>query len=153
MNRGIVFLSPIIGIFDTHGMKRVENTRVIGTSGVEQIFDACFEGDGRKIYIDIVQGKEPFGELDILREYGKIVDSKVDAWTLIAPSLDGNALAMSNSYKMNVIYGTTPNEIHNKLETVLKSKGIISQPTKDSSKTAPQESIKEKEKPKSRWKI
>ena len=153
MERGIVFLSPVIGIFEGLGMKRVDNTRVVGTSGVEQIFDACFEGGGRRNYIDIIQGMDRLGELDILREYGKVVDSRVDAWVLVSPGLEDKALALSKSYKMNVLDGAKPDEIYNKLGVALRERGLTSQTTLESAKDASQEQAKPEEKPKSRWRI
>jgi hypothetical protein len=50
-------------------LKRIQNTKIIGASGVELQFDIAYEGLGRKYYVDILQGKDNFGELDILKEY------------------------------------------------------------------------------------
>jgi transposase-like protein len=155
IDRGIIFISPITAVFDSLGMKRIENPRVIGSSGVELVFDIGYEGTGRKYYLDILQGKEPFGELDILKEYGKINDAKVDTYILVSPGLDASATSISKSYKMNIFDGSNSKEILAKLSESLRTMGL----TATSKKETPvhvevKEEQKEPEaKPKSRWKI
>ncbi len=140
-------------------MKRIQNTAVIGSSGVELQFDIGYEGIGRKYYVDILQGKDPFGELDILKEYGKINDAKVDGYILISPGLDSAATSMAKSYKMNVCDGSTPNEIMAKLSESLRTRGLSATSKKEAppkeSSPKPESKVEEKEpevKSKSRWK-
>jgi hypothetical protein len=123
IQRGIIFLSPITTVFEDFGMKRIENTNVIGTSGVELTFDVGYEGAGKKYYVDILQGKELLGELDILREYGKINDSKVEVYTLVSPGMDQSAISMAKSYKMNVCDDPNPALVITKLTEMLKNRG------------------------------
>ena len=159
IDRGIIFVSPITAVFESLGMKRIQNTAVIGSSGVELQFDIGYEGIGRKYYVDILQGKDPFGELDILKEYGKINDAKVDGYVLISPGLDPAATSMAKSYKMNVCDGSTPNEIISKLSESLRTKGLSATSKKEAppkeSDPKPENKVEEKEpeaKSKSRWK-
>jgi len=156
IDRGIIFISPITLIFESLGMGRIENTKVMGASGVELTFDVGYEGNGHKYYVDILQGKELFGELDILKEYGKINDAKVEAYLLVAPGMDEKATSMARSYKMSVCDGSNPNEIGVKLSDALKGKGLVHTPVKDSSKKDEAKKNEEKApeiKSKSRWKV
>lgn len=155
MDRGIIFISPITTVFEGVGMKRMENPKVIGSSGVELTFDIGYEATGKKYYVDILQGKELFGELDILREYGKINDAKVDAYLLISPGLDSSATSMAKSYKMNICDGQNPNEVLARLSESLKGRGLTAVTKKETQK---KEDGKTEEKPaeikaKSRWKV
>lgn len=154
IERGIIFVSPITAIFESYGLKRTEKQKVTGASGIELSFDICYEGLGHKYYVDILQGKEPFGELDILREYGKINDAKVEAFVFVSPGLDTQATSMAKSYKMNIFSGSSPKEIHGKLSEALKIKGLTATPKKEAVvKTDKKEAEKESEvKTKSRWK-
>ena len=124
IQRGIIFISEVTRIFENFGMKRFENIKVTGESGVELTFDIGYEGSGRKYYVDIIQGKEMLGELDILREYGKINDSKVEGYVLVSPGMDQPAHSMANSYKMNIFDGANPTEIMAKLSDALKNRGL-----------------------------
>ena len=166
IDRGIIFISPITTIFESIGMKRIEKPSVIGSSGVELKFDIGYEGNGRKYYVDILQGKELFGELDILKEYGKFNDAKVEAYMLVSPGLDSAATSMGKSYKMNICDGPNPNEIRAKLSESLRTKGITTVTKKEApkkpestaeGKTEAKAEVKEEEKEpegksKSRWK-
>jgi len=165
IDRCIIFISPITAVFESLGMKRFQNTTVIGTSGIELQFDIGYEGNGRKYYLDILQGKDLFGEMDILKEYGKINDAKVDGYILVSPGLDSLATSMAKSYKMNVCDGSTPNEIMVKLSESLKIRGLTPNIKKETPKmaeekevdhkpeTKPNKVITSETKPKSRWKI
>ena len=159
IQRGIIFISPITEVFENFGMKRIENTKVIGTSGVELTFDIGYEGVGRKYYVDIIQGKDILGELDILREYGKINDSKVEVYTLISPGMDQSALSMAKSYKMNICDDPNPTQVMAKLTEMLKTRGNTMAVKKDAppiieNKAEPnaKEAKPTEAKPKSRWK-
>jgi hypothetical protein len=155
IDRGIIFISPITAVFDSLGMKRIENPRVMGSSGVELVFDIGYEDAGRKYYLDILQGKDLFGELDILKEYGKINDAKVDTYILVSPGLDSSATSVSKSYKMNICDGSNPNEILAKLSESLRTMGLTTTSKKETPKHV--EGKEEKKEPeaksKSRWKI
>jgi DNA-directed RNA polymerase subunit RPC12/RpoP len=151
IERGIIFISPITKIFENLGLKKMEDPKIVGSSGVELVFDAGYQGAGRKYFVDILQGKELFGELDILREYGKITDSKVETFILVLPGLDNKATSMVKSYKMNMIDAPTPGEIHAKLTSALKNSGLTQAAVTASTVQKDKEAKKPEEKPKSRW--
>jgi hypothetical protein len=161
IERGIIFISQITEVFESFGLKRFENTKVIGASGVELSFDVGYEGAGRKYYVDIIQGKDLLGEIEILKEYGKINDSKVEVYTLISPGLDQTALSMAKSYKMSICDDANPTKIMTKLTEMLKTRGNTMTYKKDAApKTENKEEskLKEAQPPeektkKSRWKV
>jgi len=150
IDRGILFISPITTIFEGMGLKKMDVPKIVGTSGVELSFDVGYQGAGRKYFVDILQGKELFGEFDILREYGKITDSKVETFILVLPGLDNKATTMAKSYKMNVIDSPNVGEIHSKLMSSLRNSGL-SQSAVSVSIQPEKEEKKKEEKPKSRW--
>ena len=151
LERGIIFISPITGIFEGLGMKKMDTPKIVGTSGVELTFDVGYQGAGRKYFVDILQGKELLGEFDILREYGKITDSKVETFVLVLPGLDDKATTMAKSYKMNVIDAPTIGEIHAKLTSALKNSGLTQGANLTRSSQSDKEAKKPEGKPKSRW--
>jgi hypothetical protein len=164
IDRGIIFISPITALFENLGMKRSQNPNVLGSSGVELKFDIGYEGNGRKYYVDILQGKDPFGEIEILKEYGKINDAKVEGYILVSPGLDATATSMAKSYKMNIFDGSKPDEILVKLAESFKLKGLTVTSQKETPKKTDEkvpdnepakvvENKKTDPKPKSRWKI
>jgi DNA-directed RNA polymerase subunit RPC12/RpoP len=151
IERGIIFISPITKIFENLGLKKMDDPKIVGSSGVELVFDAGYQGAGRKYFVDILQGKELFGEFDILREYGKITDSKVETFVLVLPGLDNKATSMVKSYKMNMIDAPNPGEIHAKLTSALKNSGLTQGAVTASTVQKDKEAKKPEEKPKSRW--
>ncbi len=155
MERGIIFITPITKIFEGLGLKKMDVPKIVGTSGVELQFDVGYQGAGRKYFVDILQGKELFGEFDILKEYGKITDAKVETFVLVLPGLDAQATSMAKSYKMNMIDAPTVGEIHAKLSSALKNSGLTQAAIADSGvhkdKDKDKEVNKEEGKPKSRW--
>jgi DNA-directed RNA polymerase subunit RPC12/RpoP len=151
IERGIVFLTPITKIFEGLGLKKMDAPKIVGASGVELTFDAGYQGTGRKYFVDILQGKELFGEYDILREYGKITDSKVDTFVIVLPGLDAKATTMAKSYKMNMIDAPTVGEIHAKLTSALKNSGLTQAAIAVPGTQPEKEDNKAEAKPKSRW--
>jgi DNA-directed RNA polymerase subunit RPC12/RpoP len=151
LERGIIFISPITGIFGGLGLKQMDVPKIVGTSSVELTFDVGYQGAGRKYFVDILQGKELFGEFDILKEYGKITDSKVETFVLVLPGLDNKATTMAKSYKMNVIDAPTVGEIHAKLTSALRNSGLSQSAILAPSPKSEKEDKKPDEKPKSRW--
>jgi len=145
MKRGIIFTSPIINILQKLGMNQLENASLVGSSGVQQVFDLAFERNKKTTYIDILQGSEPFTEMDVLREYGKLMDTKVEAYILISPGLEEKAMAMAKTYRLNVIDSSEVNSIYSRLETSLRDNHQI--PTTYEAKND------QNTKTKGRWKI
>jgi DNA-directed RNA polymerase subunit RPC12/RpoP len=151
IERGIIFISPITKIFENLGLKKMDDPKIVGSSGVELVFDAGYQGAGRKYFVDILQGKELFGELDILREYGKITDSKVETFVLVLPGLDNKATSMVKSYKMSMIDAPTPGEIQAKLTSALRNSGLTQTAVAIPGAQTEKEEKKAEAKPKSRW--
>jgi hypothetical protein len=74
MATGILYLHQVVDVFTQHGLTREMPPKVVGESGVEHTFDATFSGLGTNFYVDIIFSLDPMGELEVLKEYGKIRD-------------------------------------------------------------------------------
>lgn len=124
MASGILYLSQVVDVFAEHGFTRVVDSKILGESGVEHIFDAAFEGLGAKFYVDVVFSLDRMSELDFLKESTKIIDVKVDVYLIVLPGLDAKALELAKAYspRLNIIEDEKPGAALSKLRTALAEK-------------------------------
>jgi hypothetical protein len=143
MNAGILYPHLVVDLFNQFEFTRDMNTKVVGGSGVDQVFDLAFKGFGATFYVDILFSLEPLSEFDIIREYGKIHDANVNAYVIVLPGMTDQSIKFAKSYNMNIIEAAKPSEAISKLQTDLAPK-IFALKANIASGTKVQEKIEEK---------
>ncbi len=120
---GALFSSLAKRIFTDLDYEVKVPSRLIGESGIQHEFDILARGkDGKTITLDTLFSSKPIGPTEIIREYGKIFDTKAEAYIVASPSLDEEAKKLARSYGLNVIEGD-PTEALNELKKAL-TKGM-----------------------------
>ena len=142
---GILYIHQVVNVFNQQGFTRDMNTKVIGESGIDQVFDLAFNGFGVKYYVDILFSLTSLSESDIIKEYGKILDTKVNSCVIVLPGLSDAANKFVKSYNMNVIEATKPEVAISKLQSDLGPK-VFALKANVISKTEVSEKLKEKDK-------
>ena len=127
MDQGIIYPSQIVSVFEELGFAMATESKYVGESGVEHIFDLAFECYGSKFFVDIHYSSELMGELDLLKQYGKVRDVKatlddIEVFQVILPGLDHEAEVAAKSYDLNLIVGKGPRTILSKLKIALAEK-------------------------------
>lgn len=122
MDAGILYLSQVADVFKQQEFTRGTDTKVVGDSRSEHVFDMVFTDFGLKSYVDILFSLDPLSQADIIREYGKILDSKTDPYVIVLPGLNSEASALAKSYNMNVIEADKPGVALSKLQVDLATK-------------------------------
>lgn len=98
--------------------------KVVGSSGIQQEFDFIVKvEDGRLLAIDALFSNEPVDQQQIMREYGKIFDTKVEAY-IIVPSLNEETRKLAKIYNLNIIEAD-PSSAISELKKVLLSKKLL----------------------------
>lgn len=96
--------------------------RLAGESGIQHRFDILLRLDGdRIIAIDTLFSHEPVDQEGIVKEYGKIFDTKVEAYIVVNPSLNEEARKLAKTYGLNVIEGNPYGSL-DKLKEILTQK-------------------------------
>jgi DNA-directed RNA polymerase subunit RPC12/RpoP len=122
ISSGILYLRNVTEMVAELGFTKIPNTKVLGESGVERSFDIGFDRKGEVIFIDLLASSEPIGEIEFVKEYGKIVDSKKNVYLIIMPNLDEKATLIAQVYKSNIVFASTPGEALDKLRTLIMQK-------------------------------
>ena len=80
--------------------------RITGKSGVRYEFDALLKMKGSKVIaIDTLISNLPISHTAITKEYGKILDTNVEAYIVASPSLSKDAKKLAKTYGLNTIEG------------------------------------------------
>ena len=119
---GILYLRNVTEAVAEFGYTRIPNAKVLGESGVERTFDLGFDNKGDVMYVDLLASSEPIGEIEFVKEYGKIVDSKKNVYLIVMPKLDDKATLVAQVYKSNTVEASTPSEALDKLRTLIMQK-------------------------------
>lgn len=88
-----------------------------GSSGVEHTFDISLTKNDQKIVIDVLTSDEPIPQVEIIKEYVKMLDVKVDLYIIAIPKLDDEARKLAGSYSVNFIESYSPQEA---VKTIIK---------------------------------
>lgn len=124
MSVGILYLAKVAEVFSELGFKKFENVKVTGESGIEHSFDATFDRNGTFVYVDLMSSPEPIGEVEYVREFGKITDSKKTVFLIVMPRLDENAKLVSRTYVTHLVEASTPSAAITGLKTAVT--GLVS---------------------------
>jgi hypothetical protein len=122
ISNGILYISKVASIFADLGFNREANSKVTAESGVEQVFDATFTKGLNKIYFDLIQSEIPVDEAWMIKEYGKMLDSKGTVFLIVMPSLDKKASVISKTYKLNVVEAEKPDDALEQLRKLIIEK-------------------------------
>lgn len=122
MENGILYLSKIAEVFKELGLARVADTRTDSKSGFKEVFDTAFEGNGVKIFLDLLYSETPITEFELIKEYGKIINVEKNVFVVAVPGLDQRAAVIVKSYNMNLVEAAKPLEALMKLKAMLIEK-------------------------------
>lgn len=136
MKSGILFPSQVRKLLTSLSYELKNPGYVNGESGSEYKFDFLAskiekrkkkgrkkrgeqERKDEKIAIDILFSLEPIPEFEVIREYGKILDTKVRTCIVAMPKLDDAANRLATSYSLEVIEAAKPPDAIRKLRKKL----------------------------------
>jgi hypothetical protein len=122
VTKGILYISNVTGVFQELGLTRVQDLKIDTASGIEQTFDAVFEGSNVRVFFDLIYSEAPIAEMVILKEYSKIIDVKDNVFVVAMPGLDQRASVVVRSYNLNLVEAATPDEALSKLKALLTEK-------------------------------
>jgi uncharacterized protein YlaI len=122
MENGILYLSKIAEVFKELGLARMADIRTEGKSGLKEAFDMAFEGNGVKIFLDLLYSEAPITEFELIREYGKILNVEKNVFVVAVPDLDKGASVIVKSYNINLVEAAKPLEALTKLKAMLTEK-------------------------------
>lgn len=103
MNRGVLLIGSIRENLTKLGYEAVTPFVMKGNSGVEHAFDMLLTRGDRRIAMDILTSDKPILQIEVIKEYVKILDAKVDLYLVVIPELSEDARKLAESYKVNVI--------------------------------------------------
>lgn len=81
-----------------------------GNSGVEHTFDMLLTMQDAKMVVDIILSDSPISQLDIIKEYTKVIDTGTTLHLIAIPKLNEDAKKLAVFYKVNVIESDSPEE-------------------------------------------
>ena len=122
MENGILYLSKIADVFKELGLTRLGDTKAESKSGFNEVFDAAFEGNGVKIFLDLLYSEAPIAEFELIKEYGKILNVDKNVFVVAVPGLDQRASVIVKSYNINLVEAAKPLEALTKLKAMLTEK-------------------------------
>ena len=99
-----------------------------GNSGVEHTFDLSLENNAQNVFIDILTSDKPVPQVEIIKEYVKMLDVKVDLYIIVIPKLDDEARRLAVSYKVKFVEAYSPQEA---VKTIIE----LFEPTKQALKS------------------
>lgn len=88
-----------------------------GNSGVEHTFDISLAKNDRKTVVDVLTSDKPIPQVEIIKEYVKMLDVKADLHIIAIPKLDDEARKLATTYKMNFVESRSPSDA---VKTIMK---------------------------------
>jgi uncharacterized CHY-type Zn-finger protein len=122
MESGILYISKIADVFKELGLSRLGDAKTESKLGPPEVFDAAFEGNGAKIFLDLLYSEAPIHESELISEYGKILNVDKNVFVIAVPGLDQRASVIVKSYNINLVEAPKPLEALTKLKAVLIEK-------------------------------
>jgi len=93
-----------------------------GRSGVMHTFDMLLLRQDVKMAVDVILSDSPISQDDILKEYNKLTDTKMDLSVVVIPGLSSDSEKLAVFYKINVIASPNPNRVLEAFTNFLESK-------------------------------
>lgn len=81
---------------------------VRGDSGVEHAFDMLLLKQSEKIAVDVILSEGPISQVEIIKEYTKVIDTKEILYLIVIPELGDDARKLVEFYKMRVVESASP---------------------------------------------
>jgi hypothetical protein len=122
MKSGILYLSKVADVFRELGLTRLKDAKTGSKSGPDEVFDAAFEANGAKVFIDLLYSEAPIAESELIKEYGKILNVDKNVFVIAVPGLDHRASVIVKSYNINLVEAAKPLEALAKLKAMLTEK-------------------------------
>jgi len=94
---------------------------VKGDSGVEHTFDMLLLKQDEKTAVDVILSDGPISQIEIIKEYTKVIDTKEILYLIVIPELGDDARKLVEFYKMRVIESVSPQGALEALIEELKS--------------------------------
>lgn len=130
MKAGILFPSQVRKLLTNLSYDLKNPGWVKGESGIEHKFDFLAlarakkkserKRKDKKIAIDILFSLKPIPEFEVMREYGKIFDTKVRTYIVAMPKLNEAAKKIVTSYGLEVIEAKNPKDAIKKLRKKIR---------------------------------
>lgn len=90
---------------------------VKGDSGVDHTFDMLLVKNGVKMAVDVMLSDKPISQVEVIKEYTKIIDTKEKLYLVAIPELNDDARKLADFYKIKVIETASP---YSALEMLMK---------------------------------
>ncbi len=88
---------------------------------MEHTFDISLAKNDRKVVIDVLTSDTPIPQVEIIKEYVKMFDIKVNLYILAIPKLDVDARKLADSYRVKFVESFSPKEAADNLVKLLES--------------------------------
>ncbi len=105
IRNGALFSSYARSYFSKHSGNQVFIDHLKGESGIQHRFDVVLQSkEGKYVAIDHLFSMEPIGQEDILKEYGKAFDAKVQLY-IVTSKITDDAAKLAKNLGLHVIVG------------------------------------------------
>lgn len=125
IGHGVLLLGSIKDNLTKLGYKVIVPFVMKGNSGVEQAFDMLVTRGDQRIAMDVLASDRPILQVEIIKEYVKTLDAKVDLYLVVIPELSEDARKLAESYKVNVIESHSPQEALKAIVKTFESEKLI----------------------------
>lgn len=103
ISHGILLRSAIMERATAVGYEVKAPYLIKGNSGVEHTFDMLLLKQDTKRAVDIILSDSPISQIEIIKEYTKVIDTGAILYLIAIPELSGDAKKLAVFYKMNVV--------------------------------------------------
>ncbi|RLE49945.1 MAG: hypothetical protein DRJ31_03000 [Candidatus Methanomethylicota archaeon] len=127
VSKETIVVAPLVNFLRSLGLTVSSPGTLVGKSGVHHIFDLIIEirseGTSAPLAVDVSKSLEGASEFDVIAMFAKVVDAGVKIPVLVAmPKMSDMGKKLAASYGINVIEGTSLDELFEKFRSLLKDK-------------------------------